>query len=278
MVSTTKPCVGCEVRNGGFFDGVVILITDPGKIDPGFVLGTALNKLAGEDRQGGPLDDLITLNMSMHVQLAEDDLNTAHLNNNAHEPGGGLTASFSMSWSSKSMGQQQADQIRWVLWGRHPLWERSHAFPDFSKEIPKEKQPIRFFGVARWSIAQLNNEVHDRGDWHIILRNHAGLISFLKQYKLIGILKKLQMRRSEPYNPCGQTLCASLRAEYCMCDLGQLPQPDQPAFQWWGSFSRKSCDSFRDRDPTHVHVFCAELEHSSTLTAHSTNFLSLRDF
>ena len=200
LVSTTKPCVGCEVRNGGFFDRVVILITDPGKIDPGFVLGTALNKLAGEDRQGGPLDDWSTLNMSMHVQLAEDDLNTAHLNNNAHEPGGGLTASFSMSWSSKSMGQQQADQIRWVLWGRHPLWERSHAFPDFPKEIPKEKQPIRFFGVARWSIAQLNNEVHDRGDWHI-LRNHAGLISFLKQYKLIGNIEETADEKERTLQP-----------------------------------------------------------------------------
>ena len=69
-----------------------------------------------------------------------------------------------------------------------------------SKEIPKEMQPIRFFGVARWSIAQLSNEVHDGGGWHI-LRNHAGLISFLKQYKLIGNIKETAEEKGRTLQP-----------------------------------------------------------------------------
>ena len=185
LIYATKPLAGCEVRNGEFFDGVVILITDAGSIDPGHVIGIALNKLSGEVRQGGPMDGMSTLNISMHVRLAEDDRSMGCLNEDAHELEGKLDAVVPTTWSCEVEGQRQSNQIRWLLWGRHPFWSKSDAFPDFPEEIPREKQPIRFFGVARWSILQLNDEVNGRGAWRM-LRNPNGLISFLRQYRIIA--------------------------------------------------------------------------------------------
>ena len=177
LISTKEGGVYIDIEN--FFDGSVILIVDVCGVDPEAVMGIAVNKLDGGVRLGGPDPRRVSrLSMSMHVQLAEDTPHARDSTEEAHELEVGR-----VGWIDD---QGQSNQIRWLLWGDHPRWPESQAFPNFPEGKPEEKQPLRFFQIARWSAKQLNDEVNRKDKWRLFRNDGASLIKILEEFNLDG--------------------------------------------------------------------------------------------